>query len=137
MRNAGLYARVFPAKSAPKRCRTTELMGNFPPLLAASCLLWNLCATAQQPTSLLPDPKLTPGDVFDVTLQDIRTSGYSRKVRDLPRSLRNQAYSLYGATSPNQGDYQLDHLIRFAWAGPTRSGTSGRSPTVHRPGTRT
>jgi hypothetical protein len=26
---------------------------------------------AQQPTPILPDPKLTPGDTFDVTAQDI------------------------------------------------------------------
>jgi hypothetical protein len=32
-------------------------------------LLWNVSALGQQPTLLLPDPKLTPGEVFDVTLQ--------------------------------------------------------------------
>jgi len=26
---------------------------------------------AQQPTPILPDPKLTPGDTFDVTAQDM------------------------------------------------------------------
>jgi hypothetical protein len=26
---------------------------------------------AQQPTPILPDPKLTPGDTFDVTAQDV------------------------------------------------------------------
>jgi hypothetical protein len=26
---------------------------------------------AQQPTPILPDPKLTPGDMFDVTAQDV------------------------------------------------------------------
>jgi hypothetical protein len=37
------------------------------------CLLWKICALAQQPTPILPEPKLTPGDVFEVTLQDICT----------------------------------------------------------------
>jgi hypothetical protein len=26
---------------------------------------------AQQPTPILPDPKLTPGDTFDVTAEDV------------------------------------------------------------------
>jgi hypothetical protein len=30
---------------------------------------------AQQPTPLLPDAKLTPGDTFDVTAQDVCVSG--------------------------------------------------------------
>ena len=86
-------------------------MGAVSRFLLVLSLLWNLCASGKQPAAILPDPKLTPGDVFDVTLQDICTPGYSRKVRDVPRSRRNQAYSLYGITSPNAGDYQLDHLI--------------------------
>jgi hypothetical protein len=72
-------------------------------------LLWNLSALGQQPKPLLPDPKLTPGDVFDVTLRDICTPGYSKKVRAVPRSLRKQAYAQYAITSANEGDYQMDH----------------------------
>ena len=34
---------------------------------------------AQQPTPLLPNPKLTPDDVFDVTAQDICVPGYAEK----------------------------------------------------------
>ena len=86
--------------------------------LAAISLFWSACVLAQQqPTALLPDAKLTPGDVFDVTLQDICISGYSKKVRAVPRSLRNEAYRLYGITSPNPGDYQLDHLIPLCLGG--------------------
>lgn len=32
---------------------------------------------------ILPDPKLTPGDVLDVSLADIRVKGYSSKVRNV------------------------------------------------------
>lgn len=88
----------------------------FRTLLALS-FLWNLCALGQQPTPILPDPNLTPGDVFDVTIQDICIPGYSGKVRAVPRSLRNQAYRKYGITSPNPGDYQLDHLIPLSLGG--------------------
>ena len=33
-----------------------------------------------------------PGDVFDVTLADICTPGYSRTVRAVPKYLRDQAF---------------------------------------------
>ena len=36
---------------------------------------------AQQPTPILPDPKLTPGDTFDVTAEDVCVPGYAKKVR--------------------------------------------------------
>ena len=39
--------------------------------LVVVSLFWSVCALAQQPKPLLTDPKLTPGDVFEVTVQDI------------------------------------------------------------------
>jgi hypothetical protein len=33
----------------------------------------------QQPTPILPDSKLTPGDPFKVTSQDLSVPGYVRK----------------------------------------------------------
>ena len=80
-------------------------------VLLALCLLWNVGALAQQPTPFLPYPDLTPGGVFDVTLQDICTPGYSKKVRAVTKALREQAYRNYGMVSHQPGDYQLDHLI--------------------------
>jgi hypothetical protein len=38
---------------------------------------------AQEPTPILPDANMTPGDTFDVTAQDICAHGYVRKVRDV------------------------------------------------------
>jgi hypothetical protein len=34
----------------------------------------------------LPNRRLTPGDVFDVTVNDLRVRGYSRRVRNVPES---------------------------------------------------
>ena len=85
--------------------------------LVVFSLFWSVCALGRQPTPLLPDPKLTPGDVFEVTLQDICIPGYSKKVRAVPRSLRKQAYAKYGITSANEGDYQMDHLIPLCLGG--------------------
>ena len=59
--------------------------------VAALCLLWNLNGVGQQPKPILPDPKVTPGDVFEVTIQDICTPGYSKKVRAVPTHLKKQA----------------------------------------------
>src|SRR5215471_14073841 len=78
-------------------------MGTVSKALLTLTLLWNLCALGQQPKPLLPDPKLTPGDVFDVTIQEICVPGYSKKVRAVPRALRKQAYATYGITSANEG----------------------------------
>jgi hypothetical protein len=54
---------------------------------------------AQQPTPILPDPKLTPGDIFDVTAQDVCVPGYAKKVRAVPAWLKRQAYGEYGIKS--------------------------------------
>jgi hypothetical protein len=43
---------------------------------------------AEQPTPILPDPKLTPGDTFDVTAEDVCVPGYAKKVRAVPGWLK-------------------------------------------------
>ena len=48
---------------------------------------------AQQPTPILPDPKLTPGDTFDVTVQDVCVPGYAKKVRAVPAWIKRQAHA--------------------------------------------
>ena len=72
---------------------------------------------AQQPTPLLPDPKLTPGDVFDVTAQDICVPGYAKKVRAVPAWLKRKAYAEYRITEYKTGDYEVDHLIPLSLGG--------------------
>jgi len=65
---------------------------------------------AQQPTPILPDPKLTPGDVFDVSAQDICVPGYAKKVRAVPAWLKRKVYAEYGITEYKTGDFEVDHL---------------------------
>src|ERR1700730_18029617 len=72
---------------------------------------------AQQPTPIVPDPKLTPGDTFDVTAQDVCTPGYARKVRNVPVEMKRQVYREYGITSHGPGDYEVDHLISLELGG--------------------
>jgi hypothetical protein len=72
---------------------------------------------AQQPTPLLPDPKLTPGDTFEVTAQDVCVPGYAKKVRAVPAWLKRQAYAEYGITEYKTRDYEVDHLIPLSLGG--------------------
>src|ERR1700756_30033 len=65
---------------------------------------------ADQPEAIRPDPKLTPGATFDVTLKDISEPGYSKKVRNVTAELKREVYAEYGITEHKAGEYEVDHL---------------------------
>jgi hypothetical protein len=67
-------------------------------LAFAFSLLLAQVVLAEQPTPILPDPKLTPGDTFDVTAQDVCFPGYAKKVRAVPVWLKRQVYAEYKIT---------------------------------------
>jgi hypothetical protein len=90
-------------------------MGTVSRVPLAVSLFWNLCALAQQLTPLLPDPKLTSGDVFDVIAQDICVPGYAKKVRAVPAWLKTKAYAEYGITEYKTDE--VDHLIPLSLGG--------------------
>ncbi len=64
-----------------------------------------------------PDPKFTPGAVLEVTKEDLCTPGYTKKVRDVPAAVKNQVFVLYGITSHEAGEYEVDHLIPLELGG--------------------
>ena len=104
--------------------QTDFLSVTFPlrlPVLAALLLAaFALPAFGQQPAPtppILPDPKLTPGDVLDVTLADIQEHGYSSKVRNVPVSVKREVYASYGIEHWNKGEYEVDHLISLSLGG--------------------
>jgi hypothetical protein len=72
---------------------------------------------AQQPAPILPDSKLTPGDAFTVTPQDLCVPGYTKKVRNVPAEMKREVYEEYGVTSHGSGDYEVDHLIPLELGG--------------------
>jgi hypothetical protein len=72
---------------------------------------------ARKQPPLLPDPRLTPGDTLPVTRQDVCVPGYSKKIRDVPDSVKNQAYAAYGITSHKPHEYEVDHLISLELGG--------------------
>ncbi len=66
---------------------------------------------------ILPDSRITPGDTLDVTAADIAVSGYSKKVRNVPSSIKQKAYLNYGIASRQKGEYEVDHLISLQLGG--------------------
>src|SRR5271166_5445830 len=72
---------------------------------------------AQQYAPILPAPKLTPGDTFEVKVQDLCVHGYTKKVRNVPAEMKREVYEEYGITSHGSGDYEVDHLIPLELGG--------------------
>ncbi len=66
---------------------------------------------------IMPNPHLTPGDALDVTAADICVRGYSKKVRNVPQSVKERAYAEYGITHRQKGEYEVDHLISLELGG--------------------
>src|SRR5262249_48917353 len=66
---------------------------------------------------IMPDPAKTPGDTLAVTKNDICVPGYSKKVRDVPESVKRQVYAAYGITSHQPHEYEVDHLISLELGG--------------------
>jgi len=101
-----LVGRRFSEPQKTRRCTFCEAFAFL--LFLAQVVL------AQQPTPILPDSKLTPGDTFDLTAQDVRVPGYAKKVRAVPAWLKRQAYVEYASIEYKTGDYEVDHLIPLA-----------------------
>jgi hypothetical protein len=88
-------------------------------LTALFCLtsLITISAFAQHVSPIVPDPAKTPGDTLAVTKADICVPGYSKKVRNVPESVKKQAYAEYGIASHKPKEYEVDHLISLELGG--------------------
>ena len=91
---------------APEKTRPAE---NKPPAKVAP-------PKAALEAGSLPDTKRTPGATLDVTKDDICTPGYSKKVRDVPTSVKRQVYAEYN-TQDVPRMYEVDHLISLELGG--------------------
>jgi hypothetical protein len=66
----------------------------------------------------LEDKGCTPGAIIQGATKDqICISGYSKSVRNVPESEKNQVYLEYGITSRQAGEYEVDHLIPLELGG--------------------
>jgi hypothetical protein len=84
--------------------------------------------------AILPDPKLTPGDVFpDATKDDVCTPGWSREHRHVTEAMRDQAYAEYGRKR-GPGCCEVDHLIPLELGGSNDMKNLWPQPDDPRPG---
>jgi hypothetical protein len=66
----------------------------------------------------LPDSACTPGAIFpNATVQQICTYGYTRTVRNVPFSEKDQVYAEYGIYQHYAGQYEVDHLVPLELGG--------------------
>ena len=60
---------------------------------------------------------MTPGDVLTQDASVICVPGYTKTVRDMPQSVKNQVYRQYGVVSRAPREYEVDHLISLERGG--------------------
>ena len=66
----------------------------------------------------LPDANKTPGAYFkEIDAEMIGKPGYSKKVRDVPLSLRKEVFARYGIPWSDEAQYECDHLVSIELAG--------------------
>ncbi len=83
----------------------------------------------------LPDAACTPGAIFpDATKDMICEPGYSSQVRNVPDSVKNEAYAEYGITHHSAGEYEVDHLISLELGGSNDIANLWPEPAEPRPG---
>ena len=86
-------------------------------------------------SNALPDPACTPGAIIpEATRDQICTPGYSSQVRNVPDSVKNQAYAEYGILSHTPGQYEVDHLISLELGGSNDIANLWPEPADPRPG---
>ena len=66
----------------------------------------------------LQDSACTPGALISTaTKEAICQSGYSRSVRNVPTSEKDQVYAEYSITHHSTGQYEVDHLVSLELGG--------------------
>ncbi len=66
----------------------------------------------------LPDSACTPGAIFpNATPEVICVYGYTRTVRNVPFSEKDQVYAEYGISHHVPGQYEVDHLVPLELGG--------------------
>ena len=74
--------------------------------------------TGCQVNGKFQDTACTPGAIIpDATKAKICVKGYSRTVRNVPTSEKNQVYASYGIKTRKTGQYEVDHLVSLELGG--------------------
>jgi len=83
----------------------------------------------------LQDARRTPGDVIEgITKDDVCTPGYSKKVRNVPKHLKDQVYEEYGRERQEGVCCEVDHLISLELGGSNDIKNLWPEPYEPRPG---
>jgi hypothetical protein len=82
----------------------------------------------------LPDAALTPGDVLPVGTDQICTSGYSSRVRNVSVATKDAVYAEYHIVTHTTGQYEVDHLIPLELGGSNDVRNLWPEPADPRPG---
>ena len=65
----------------------------------------------------LPDPKCTPGAVLTTDTTKVCKAGYTRSIRDVSLSHKQQVFEDYGIPWSLHSNYEVDHLISLELGG--------------------
>lgn len=108
-------------------------------MLLAGALLPAACASsapAARDTSaaVMPDAKLTPGDVLTTSANVICVSGYAKRTRDVNSRTKDDVYAEYHIATHGPGEYEVDHLIPLGIGGSNDIKNLWPQPTEPRPG---
>lgn len=100
-------------KNTPLSLQPTQSPSSAPVVLGQQTKTNNCVAN-----NSLPDKACTPGAVFaNVTKEQICTPGYSKEVRNVSTTTKEQVFSSYGITTHKAGEYEVDHLISLELGG--------------------
>lgn len=136
---------------APQRSRSLIVILGLTALILAACLSSGANPTDVPPSggtigqrtktsgcaahTALPDAACTPGAIFvDVTQAQVCESGYSKGVRNVPESVKNEVFAEYGITQHSTGEYEVDHLISLELGGSNDIANLWPEPAEPRPG---
>ena len=81
-------------------CPRTARVKDSPMFIRAIAFLLFLASVVRSTAPIVPDPKLTPGDAFGVTVQDLCVPGYTKKVRNVPAEFYSLFDTLGSTTFP-------------------------------------
>jgi hypothetical protein len=96
-----------------------------PQTKTANCLIQNN----------LPDKNCTPGAIFPAATKDqICAPGYSKSVRNVSVTTKNQVYAEYEILSRQPYEYEVDHLISLELGGSNDIANLWPEPAEPKPG---
>lgn len=72
-------------------------------------------------TGALPDPHLTPGDTLDVTVADVCTTGYTKRIRQVSAAVKRKVHAEYAREAQEGICCEVDHPIPLELGGSNRA----------------